>query len=373
MENGRDKYRNRNRPYGKKVQNNFRKNNNKNKNGGGPAADPSCVKNGNENHKNKFDARKPIGYKTLENVLKIDGDVELILKLSSEMNGFLLLLDQKDIRPELMCLILSALAKVSDTSTEQETIHLLVHFFIKIMPKLSSDANFYRELIVYSASLRNHIAEHSPQRQKHVDAVENLLKFLRRLQLTIYQKSHDAVQDLVHQIASQIEYINRKGNSLNEHIVELLAQLKDSMDNLAQMEDETAKNVVLLEPPENFRSISIYPDVFDILNNHEPFIRANVVEGKYVGGVDHYLDTQFRLLREDFVRPLRNGITEYVQIKNKPEAMAASKFRIKDLNVYRNVRIFDSKMIHNEQVHLCVFDCAPFRNLRWQVTTKQQP
>lgn len=366
MEDRREKNNNRNRPNDKKMKNNFRKNGNK-YNGEGPAAAPSGVQNRHGKNKNSFEAKKPIGFKTLENVLRIDGDAELILKLSSEMNGFLLLLDQKDIRPELMCLIFSALARASECSTEQDTIQLLVHFYIKIIPKLCSDANFHRELIVYSANLRNHVAAHSPQRQKHIEAVQNLLKFLRGLQVTIYRKSFDAVQAVVHQIASQIEYINRKGNSLNEPIVELLAQLGDSMENCDQMKKETEKNEVLLEPPEDFRLIPIYPDTVDISSNREPFIRENSIGGKYVGGVDHYLDTQFRLLREDFVRPLRYGITEYVRIKNKPEAIAAAKFRIKDLNVYRNVRILGSKMIRNEQLHLCKFDCTPFRTLRWQV------
>lgn len=343
----------------------------KNNTSGYSAAGPSGANNQNGKTINQFQTRRPIGYKTLENVLKIDGDAELILKLSSEMNGFLLLLDQKDIEPEFMCLVLSALAKASECSAEQDTVQLLVHFYMKIMPKLSSNANFYRELIIYSANLRTLTSEHSPHRQKHVDAVQNLLLFLRRLQSTIYQRSFDVVQDLVHQIASQIDYINKKGNALSERIVELLTQLKESVDNFDQMREETEKIEVLLEPPENFRKIPIYPTIFDILSNHEPFIRQNVVEGKYSGGIDHYLDTQFRLLREDFVRPLRYGISSYVQIKNKPEAMAAAKGRIRDLNLYKNVQILSSKMVHSEQVHLCVFDSTPFQHLRWQVNRKR--
>lgn len=357
------------RPKDWKRNHDFRENGRSN-NVGNSVAGISGANNRNGKSTNKLEARRPIGFKTLENVLKIDGDAELILKLSSEMNGFLLLLDQKDIRPEFMCLVLSALAKVSECSAEQDTVQLLVHFYMKIMPKLSSNANFYRELIMYTANLRTLTAEHSSQRQKHVNAVQDLLLFLRRLQTTIYQRSFDAVQDLVHQVASQIDYINKKGNSLNDSIVELLAQLKESVDNFDQMREETEKSEVLLEPPENFRKIPIYPTVFDILRNHEPFIRENIVGGKYAGGIDHYLDTQFRLLREDFVRPLRYGISKYVQIKNKPEAMAAAKGRINDLNLYKNVQICSSKMVHSEQVHLCVFDSSPFQHLRWQVKRK---
>lgn len=361
-----EKQKEKNGPNGKKVKNDFRKNE-QNKNSEDSVAGPSGVNNRNERSKYLIEAKRPIGYKILENVLKVENDAELIIKLSSRMNGFLLLLDQHSIRTDFMCLILAALARASESSTELDTIQLLVHFYMEIIPKLSSNANFHRELKLYIANLSNHIAIYAPGRQKHIEAVQNLLIFLRRIQLTIYQKSFDALRDLMQLITAQIEFINRKGNSLNEFIVTMLAQLNESVENFEEMRDDTESTEILMEPPEDFRKISIYPDTFDILSNHEPFIRESIVEGKYVAGVDHYLDVQFRLLREDFVRPLRNGITEYRHIKDKPEAISAAKFRIKDLNVYQNVQIYGSKMLHNDQVHYCRFDSAPFRNLRWQV------
>lgn len=311
-------------------------------------------------------ARFPISYMTLQSMLDIEGEAEFILKLSSETNGFLLLLDERQIRPDLMCLIFAALGKAADCSAEKETVQMLIHFLMQIIPKLSD--NFQCALIMYSAELWKHLE--SPKRQMHIDAVQSLLKFLRRMQSTLYHKSFDVVQSVVHQFASQIEYINRKGNALNDRIMDLLKQLNDSMQNPEEVKAEAAKQEVLLEPPENFREISIYPSTEDIRGNHEPFIRKNIVEGNYVGGVDHYLDTQFRLLREDFVRPLRQGICEYVRLKNKTEAMKSARYRIKDLNVYRNVNIVSSKIVHNEQMHLCTFDCTPFKNLRWEVRTE---
>lgn len=350
---------------GRKAENsNFHKNSkSENNSGKGAAAGPN-----DKSYSNRRENTKPIGYKTLETVLKTDGDVEFILKLSSETNGFLLLLDQRNIRTDMMCLILSALAKASETSTELQTVQMLVHFYMKIVPKLHSTANFHRELKLYIADLSNHFAAYAMQRQKHTEAVQNLLIFLRRLQLTIYQKSFDAIQHLMQPLTAQINHINRKGNTLNEFIAGMLDQLNESVEKFEEMRDETEQAEILMEPPEDFRKISIYPDTFDILSNHEPFIRENVVQGKYVAGVDHYLDVQFRLLREDFIRPLRDGITEYRQIKSKPDAIKVSKFRINDLNVYQNVQIVGSKMMHNEQVHSCKFDVAPFRNVRWQVS-----
>lgn len=326
-------------------------------------AGPSDVKATNR----ALDSKKtfPMGYKKLEEIVKNDSEAKLILNLSSV--SFFLLLEQKDqITPDLMCLILDALAKASESSSEQEIARLLIHFYLKIIPKLNCKGNFYHALLMYSTSLAKHLD--SSSRLNHVAAVQNLLKFLLRLQSTLCHKSYDVVQEIVNLFAPQIEYINRKGNLLNEEILELLKELNESVENFDRMKVETKKHEVLVAPPDDFRTIPIYLSTEDILHNHEPFIRKNVVEGNYVGGIDHYLDTQFRLLREDFVQPLRHGITEYVRLINKNQGMKPANYRIKDLNVYQNVRIVSSRMMQNEQVHLCTFDCKPFKNLRWQVS-----
>lgn len=304
--------------------------------------------------------------KKLESVLKIIDDAELISTLSCEKR-FLRLLEQP-IDPDVMCHILDALARASECPSEQGTVQLLGLFYMKVIPKLDANANFHRELKLYIADLSIHVAMHSPHRQKHIEALQNLLIFLRQIHSTIRHKSFDAVRDFTQLVTAQIEFINRKGNLLNGLIAEILAQLNESVAESELMWIETEKTKILLEPPEDFRKISIYPDAFDILGDHEAFIRENLAEGKYVAGVDHYLDVQFRLLREDFVRPLRNGISEYVRIKNQPETMATMSFRIKDLNIYQNVQIIGSEMVHYEQIHSCRFDSAPFQNVRWQVS-----
>lgn len=81
----------------------------------------------------------------------------------------------------------------------------------------------------------------------------------------------------------------------------------------------------MISRTDDYRQMNIFPDKSDILNDHSPFIRKNIVEGKYVGGVDHYLDVQFRLLREDFIRPLRNSIRHYRAIKLKADEMGRYK------------------------------------------------
>jgi len=66
----------------------------------------------------------------------------------------------------------------------------------------------------------------------------------------------------------------------------------------------------LRDPPDDFRQIPIIPTIDEILTPDDSFLRPNKTAGAY-NSADHYLDVQFRLLREDFLRPLKNGIQEF--------------------------------------------------------------
>ncbi|CAL8084828.1 unnamed protein product [Orchesella dallaii] len=60
----------------------------------------------------------------------------------------------------------------------------------------------------------------------------------------------------------------------------------------------------------------IIPTLEELLQNKRPFLRPNKIKGAYYDA-EHYLDVQFRLLREDFVQPLRRGMEEFLQNKDK--------------------------------------------------------
>jgi len=67
-------------------------------------------------------------------------------------------------------------------------------------------------------------------------------------------------------------------------------------------------------PPNDFRDIPVIPTPEELLSQDPVFLRAILSQGKYPSAHD-YLDVHFRLLREDFVAPLRKGIEEYFFIK----------------------------------------------------------
>ncbi|CAG2196746.1 unnamed protein product [Mytilus edulis] len=87
-------------------------------------------------------------------------------------------------------------------------------------------------------------------------------------------------------------------------------------------------------PPEDFRTMSVVPGQIDVL--YAPnFLRRNKVNGTYLS-LDHYLDVQFRLYREDCVSPLRDALMEF---KQKDREIRSGKFRLESGLVYRNVSV----------------------------------
>jgi hypothetical protein len=112
------------------------------------------------------------------------------------------------------------------------------------------------------------------------------------------------------------------------------------------------------KPPDDFREISVYPTTDDLEVDKAVFLRKNIVEGKYQD-VTHYLDVQFRLLREDFIGPLREGVNEIARGIGRDE-------RNQNLRVYRNVEIVDTVCTNSGIVFGVRFDVRPLRRVNWE-------
>jgi len=115
------------------------------------------------------------------------------------------------------------------------------------------------------------------------------------------------------------------------------------------------------QPPDDFRKIQTVPSAAEIKCDEPPFLRANIVYGAYKDA-DHYLDVQYRLLREDFVCPLREGLRtlhEYMD-KNIPVN------RISDIRFYRGVQIVTPYCTQRRVMYRARFDVSQFPRVRWE-------
>lgn len=90
----------------------------------------------------------------------------------------------------------------------------------------------------------------------------------------------------------------------------------------------------------NFKEMEIYPTLAELVTEcPESYVKPNLVKGRF-NGVEHYLEVQLSLLREDFVAPLRDGILELIeQMKNAGEDYASDIHSNLNVRVYPQVRI----------------------------------
>lgn len=86
------------------------------------------------------------------------------------------------------------------------------------------------------------------------------------------------------------------------------------------------------QPPDNFRKLSIYPSLQDLQQKQLNFLRPNITKGPYKN-VDDYLDTHFRLLKEDFIQPLRCGLQKYKESRSD-----VFKYRFDNIRVYTKIK-----------------------------------
>ncbi|XP_043365785.1 NFX1-type zinc finger-containing protein 1-like [Dermochelys coriacea] len=86
---------------------------------------------------------------------------------------------------------------------------------------------------------------------------------------------------------------------------------------------------------EDFHTIPIFPTPEEIFVDPGQKLKRNLPVGKYASDAA-YLDTHFRLLREDFVRPLRAGISAHFSLRN---VFGGDGRQRGALRLYRNVQL----------------------------------
>lgn len=362
--NNDDKGADANRKYGQNRNNNNNNNNyNKNhqRNNGADGANPNRIER--KSH--------PIGYMKLRELMNELEDADLMLRLSSETGGFITLLQETKIRPDLLCLVLELLAKIANSSTDGHTRRIQIHFYTTVLSDSKSDKMSLKDhLVQFVGAL---VMNLEGDQSQYMKAVNHLLIFMRNLQEVILRASADFVRSIIVPLGGIIDYMNRKGCVFKVDFMENYALINETSDKFVTEREEEKKSstnngaVVEYKPPNDFREIPICPQAEDIQFDYEQFLPKSIVDGGYASGVDHYLDIQFRLLREDFVRPLRVGVTEYIElfVKNPKKLLQLKK--VGDLNIYRDVRIVNSMLKNGEIIHLVQFDIEPLKSVRWQV------
>lgn len=106
-----------------------------------------------------------------------------------------------------------------------------------------------------------------------------------------------------------------------------------------------------VEVSNDFTQLNVVPKLEDIVSDQtSQYLRKNITNGAYKNA-NHYLDVQFRLLREDFLKPLRDGVQNLRKIIS--DAKKKQQHQHQNLLTY-NVRSSISKI----ESLSTYFDCS---------------
>ena len=304
----------------------------------------------------------PLGYMALKEICDSNCPEDGILELANKSKRFEALLNCTEIRPDLMKLIIRAvhLCALSDQVTQHaekilriviRTKFLLLHlssFVRKIQLHSITDDNFQPDDVI-------------------LQLAETFLVLLQRFRHDIVDTTpiaelSEALEKLKSDVSLQVD------TEMLEKKVILVKELRDEIirrriESLRKQDDESA-----LEPPEDFRKVSVIPQAADLNVHDKPFLRANIVGGSYID-LEHYLDVQFRLMREDFIIPLRQGIKELRwKDNNRGASIDSGRKHSKDVSVYRNVTVLYPVCSGKGMVYRIRFDWLhrSVRHVKWE-------
>ncbi|XP_042859190.1 NFX1-type zinc finger-containing protein 1-like, partial [Penaeus japonicus] len=280
------------------------------------------------NNKGMQDQNRPVTSKELEDLLKLPPE-EAIEKLLQHKSRYQLLVQKQELPDEVLKFLVQILVLAAAPGFRRENLHEL---FL-----MTCEKQFFNRLCSFVMRMKRKQPEKChgflnglvTVLQAYAEAMTSValerLPNLIDICLTVLPITADAglmqkYEDLQNFLMEEKKKWHRGGFD------------RRTRGNISDWDDA--------EPPEDFREVPSFPTCKELLQRQQPFLRRNITEGSYKDD-NHYLDVQFRLLREDFVRPLRNGINDF------KEAV-----RNRDIRVYKGVTISRPVIKQGEILHV---------------------
>ncbi|NXT67826.1 ZNFX1 protein, partial [Chaetops frenatus] len=299
-----------------------------------------------------------IGYKFLESLLEKDPS-EVVTTLASS-SGLKDLLSQTTMNYNFVQLICQVLRKACSSQMDRQSVqHIL---------GVVKESNFLK--ICLPQYVSDMVTEVVPAvRHKYPEHISNIILLLQHLISTFPASSVQKISILLTVLTASINALRDFGVDITEETEKNLNKVQMLMQHLQEKRREgtlRADNCTVMQPQdgqeESYRIMSIYPTYDEIHGNEKPFLRPNFVSGRYES-TSVYLDTHFRLLREDFVRPLREGIMEVLQ-NLRDRNLRKKKFN--DIRIYFDAHIIAPRCTSTGVTYKVQFDTKPLRLVQWQ-------
>ncbi|KAG6452108.1 NFX1-type zinc finger-containing protein 1 [Manduca sexta] len=266
-----------------------------------------------------------VGYRKLEEIANSD-DNDILVKVNEKRAGFLEIIGKEIDKPDVFVLTIKILSKICKSSFDQLKFKLILEI---------CNTDFIGSLLKYLLDLpyTDMKSKNSMYWNNQEEFWSNIITFCDFIIASSPSTAFTKYRSLVEATKSCLNNLNeQQAFPTTEQYIAKLDELRKKLSSVsskmaaAQTEKGASSDIHDVQPPDNFRWLNIVPMSVD-LSHHTPFLRPNIVKGSY-HDVEHYLDVQFRLLREDCFGPLREGV---LQFKNDPH-----KGR------YDNIRVFDN-------------------------------
>ncbi|XP_053404555.1 NFX1-type zinc finger-containing protein 1-like [Mercenaria mercenaria] len=298
-----------------------------------------------------------IGFPFLKNLIGKDPGY-IILELTKNKSALKDCLKRASENQEFLEVFLQAL---SEAYLSRTTPGLMIELFDSL-----KEGNFFDSVVFLLIDVMGNGKEiDSPVKQM----LKNILVIING-QITRNPSSLFVVSRACTLLGQIIDGLSKEDRVVDE-IVPMYQDLVEHKNKLEKEQKTYSGRKERQKPPDDFRQYSVCPSPSEITGTARPFLRRNKVEGEY-DDLDHYLDVQFRLLREDFVGPLREGITEYIKIKTSKKPNQDEKsIRKLNIKIYENVSVHTPVVTEHGLCYKMKLEMSNFiKRVNWSVSKR---
>lgn len=301
-----------------------------------------------------------IGLKFLESLLQKDpSEVAITLASSPSLKE---VLSQTAMRPSFLQALCQVLRKACSSRLDRRSVQQLMGAV--------KDSNFLR--ICLPQYVAGMLTEATPAvRHQYPQHIDDIVALVQEVASVFPASSVQNMSVLTSALPAAVNALRASGVDFTEEAEQRLESVQAFVRHLQEKRREGTLKVDSciqvprpLDPDEGaaFRTLPIYPTYQEVHGGEKPFLRPNIISQKYESPAV-YLDTQFRLLREDFVRPLREGILQLLQ-SFEDRGLRGKKFD--DIRVYFDARILTPLCSATGIDYKVQFDSKPLRMVRWE-------
>ncbi len=318
------------------------------------------------------DLRK-LGYKTLEGLLEKEAsEVAITLSFSTGLKN---LLDDDMMRSDLVQLVCQVLCKAFESRIDRKIVLHLVG--------IVKDSKFFRNVLPYHVTAM--MSEYAQGRKElYPQHLNNIISLLSEVLNMFPHSSMQSVSMLVALLKPTVNQLRASGVDVLDNTDEDLERVQGLVNHLQEKSREgtlRSDNYSFLAadedaPPgeEDFRTMSIYPTIEEFHLDLKPFLRPNIMTQRFPNA-RIYLDTHFRLLREDFVRPLREGVKEILRIQQSEtvDGKPMKKRQFDDIRIYNDTRLIFPLCTSTGIAYKVQFDQRPLQVIPYFKLSKSTP